>query len=93
MGEPGGLPSMGLHRVRHDWSDLAAAAARTKRGPFVGRKMNELPRISPHAMKYNDLFISSQYYSCALGYLKLGDCHTVTFSFTHFYHFSSIFIV
>ena len=27
MGEPGGLPSMGLHRVRHDWSDLAAAAA------------------------------------------------------------------
>ena len=27
-GEPGGLPSMGSHRVRHDWSDLAAAAAR-----------------------------------------------------------------
>ena len=26
-GEPGGLPSMGLHRVRHDWSDLAVAAA------------------------------------------------------------------
>ena len=26
-GEPGGLQSMGLHRVRHDWSDLAAAAA------------------------------------------------------------------
>ena len=25
MGEPGGLPSMGLHRVRHDWSNLAAA--------------------------------------------------------------------
>ena len=23
--EPGGLSSMGLHRVRHDWSDLAAA--------------------------------------------------------------------
>ena len=27
MGEPGGLPSMGLHRVGHDWSDLATAAA------------------------------------------------------------------
>ena len=26
-GEPDGLPSMGSHRVRHDWSDLAAAAA------------------------------------------------------------------
>ena len=27
MGEPGGLPSMQSHRVGHDWSDLAAAAA------------------------------------------------------------------
>ena len=26
MGEPGGLPSMGSHRVRQDWSNLAAAA-------------------------------------------------------------------
>ena len=26
MGEPGGLPSMGSHRVGHDWRDLAAAA-------------------------------------------------------------------
>ena len=25
--EPGGLMSMGLHRVGHDWSDLAAATA------------------------------------------------------------------
>ena len=28
-GKPGGLPSMGSHRVGHDWSDLAAAAAAT----------------------------------------------------------------
>ena len=27
MGEPCGLPSMGSHRVGHNWSDLAAAAA------------------------------------------------------------------
>ena len=26
-GEPGGLLSMGSHRVGHDWSDLAAAAS------------------------------------------------------------------
>ena len=26
MGEPGGLPSTGSHKVRHDWSDLAAVA-------------------------------------------------------------------
>ena len=25
--EPGGLPSMGSHRIRHNWSDLTAAAA------------------------------------------------------------------
>ena len=25
--EPGGLPSMGSHRIGHDWRDLAAAAA------------------------------------------------------------------
>ena len=31
--EPGGLPSMGSHRVRHDWSDLAAAAAAA--GPMI----------------------------------------------------------
>ena len=27
VGEPGGLLSMGSHRVRHDWSNLSAAAA------------------------------------------------------------------
>ena len=27
MGEPSGLPSMGSHRVEHDWSDLEVAAA------------------------------------------------------------------
>ena len=29
-GEPGGLLSMGSHRVGHDWSDLAAAASSSK---------------------------------------------------------------
>ena len=31
--EPGGLPSMGSHRVGHDWSDLAAAAAAAENRP------------------------------------------------------------
>ena len=30
MEEPGVLPSMGSHRVRHDWSDLAASALTSK---------------------------------------------------------------
>ena len=33
--EPGGLQSMGLHRVRHDWSDLAAAAVKAMVFPVV----------------------------------------------------------
>ena len=33
MAEPGGLPSMGSHRVGHDWRDLAAAAAAAAAGP------------------------------------------------------------
>ena len=32
--EPDGLPSMGLHRVGHDWSDLAAAAPLTLCNPM-----------------------------------------------------------
>ena len=34
MGEPGGLPNMGSHRVGHDWSDLAAAAAASPTKPL-----------------------------------------------------------
>ena len=37
--EPGGLPSMGSHRVRHDWSDLAAAAAAEEMESRKGRKL------------------------------------------------------
>ena len=32
MAEPGGLQSMGWHRVGHDWSGLAAAAAKRMTG-------------------------------------------------------------
>ena len=39
-GEPGGLPSMGSHRVGHDWSDLAAAAAGTLPRGRTQRKMS-----------------------------------------------------
>ena len=34
-GEPGGLPSLGSHRVGHDWSDLAAAAAAISCSPLI----------------------------------------------------------
>ena len=39
-GKPGGLPSMGSHRVGHNWSDLAAAAAYTKKCTHVYTHIN-----------------------------------------------------
>ena len=40
-GEPGGLPSIESHRVGHDWSDLAAAAACTYLGLPAGNSGKE----------------------------------------------------
>ena len=51
-GEPGGLPSVGSHRVGHDWSDLAAAADSTMPGfpsqakPFPNSVMGKPMRSS-----------------------------------------------
>ena len=50
--EPGGLPSMGSHRVGHDWSDLAAVAAASYKNTILARadktaavkKDSQLPR-------------------------------------------------
>ena len=49
-GEPGGLPSMGSHRVGHDWSDLAAAAANSK--ICVSCASNWLCNVSLHWQFY-----------------------------------------
>ena len=43
-GEPGGLPSMGSHRVGHDWSDLAAAAAQASLWIYVFNSLRYIPR-------------------------------------------------
>ena len=45
MGEPGGLPSMGLHRVGHDWSNLAAAA--TSKEPGAKTRCWQLQKQGP----------------------------------------------
>ena len=47
-GEPGGLPSMGSHRVGHDWSDLATAAAACSHNTLgipVGSVVKNLPAL------------------------------------------------
>ena len=45
VGEPGGLPSVGSHRVRHDWSDLAAAAAAAALSLLQHKNMLRLPGV------------------------------------------------
>ena len=43
--EPGGLPSMGSHRVGHDCSDLAAAAAEIRKVRFSWRNLPKVRRL------------------------------------------------
>ena len=64
-GEPGGLPSMGSHRVGHDWSDLAERILKTRlrhkikdiRGVFHLFKPCLGPQVSWHVLNY--IFIST----------------------------------
>ena len=71
MGEPGGLPSMGSHRVGHDWSDLAAAAAAC---------FNGIPQILIHCMfifiHFKILLNYHFIYFWLMGYSKV--CHLVS---------------
>ena len=48
MGERGGLPSMGSHRVEHDWSDLAAAAAGLQNKDGKIKVRLELPTLNTY---------------------------------------------
>ena len=68
--EPGRLPSMGSHRVGHDWSDLAAAAAcsnlillpKTCSGPLL-----------LHKPKSSKLDLYSEYFHiCLTAFFKIS---------------------
>ena len=62
-GEPDGLPSMGSHRVGHDWSDLAAAAACVANGIVKSsylRTIYSLSQAQVCKMKGWDFFLSLQ---------------------------------
>ena len=56
-GEPRGLPSMGSHRVGHDWSDLATAAeslcpSSPSSGKEFFQKKKNPPKIKPSSLMY-----------------------------------------
>ena len=61
--EPGGLPSMGSHRVRHDWSDLATAAA-SEIYPSLENKIMFLD------LDYKDIYIYNVQSLTALSWLS-----------------------
>ena len=60
MGQPGGLPSMGLHRVGHNWSNLAVAVA-AKFFNMLLNKFNKDFKNGPHQEKYNNRMNSVQF--------------------------------
>ena len=69
-GEPGGLPSMGWHRVRHNWSNLAAAAADSI---FKGRDITlstKVPLVK--AMVFQVIM-----YGCESWTIKKAECQRI----------------
>ena len=86
-GEPGGLPPMGSHRVGHDWSDLAAAAAyppnsRIHIPQSSSTLLDAVLFLSPNAVYYfihKDKDIGYLTYSLSFVKYKLalaiGTCH------------------
>jgi len=60
-GEPGGLPSMGSHRVGHDWGDLAAAwGMKTPHLPLWSTAMWQEPGPLPSCPRKRSLWTLSK---------------------------------
>ena len=70
MGEPGGLPSMGSHRVGHDWSDLAAAAE-VARNHWYSLVCRCISPISAFVLTQH-YFCMNQYFSVLMKTLVFG---------------------
>ena len=83
MEEPGGLPSMGSHRVRHDWGDLAAAAAIHLIEEYVDKYMSEIwPSNPADKAFFIELWTSTKLkinngFFLELKYLLMGKVHLV----------------
>ena len=57
-GKPGGLPSMGSHRVGHDWSNLAAAAwPYNSAFRMEGCQMTSVTYVSLFSDRYGQLYV------------------------------------
>ena len=63
--EPGGLPSVGSHRVGHDWSDLAAAAASLYILNSIDKSDSEC-LTPPHLLSNSNFLTSWQTNECTV---------------------------
>ena len=84
-GEPGGLPSMGSHRVGHDWSDLAAERIRQQvvliLKPFQDFpnpqfSSNAGPDLPQQAYKLVDISQRNRYSTMLTSCTMLNSCKT-----------------
>ena len=83
MREPGGLPSMGLYRVGHDWSDLAAAAA---------AMANDIDCLFMYLFAtYDDSSVKHlfMYFACFLFFLL--DCSNIYFLINYLVYFTTLY--
>ena len=72
-GEPGGLPSMGSHRVGHDWCDLAAAAYHiSQSGPFPTKQV--FPDSVHHWVSISNLRCVNEWNKCTKRKSKINYC-------------------
>ena len=78
--EPGGLPSMGSHRVGHDWSDLAVAVAVQYNSAVKKVKVKLLSRVRLFAISWTVAYqappfmaLSRQEFWSAMPFPSLGD--------------------
>ena len=83
-GYPGGLPSMALHRVGHDWSDLAAAATAAAAACLRNSSCLGLPGVSAPSFQLRLLCHSLETYKLQAG--------TVIGFFWFVSHFSVIIV-
>ena len=73
MEEPGGLPSMGSHRVRHDWSDLEAAAGWS--GPLWSLRIKGLENLTQEHIEIARVALNQfQKNIYSTDYAKAFDC-------------------
>ena len=71
-GEPGGLPSMGSHRVGHDWSDLAERETKLSRTSCLTRSNEQVLVFEPPSVQLLDTTVQSKVHIVG-GLLKVDE--------------------